>query len=154
MQGTVHQINVNPKGGVPKHRIDSTRIELDHVAGDKQRNLKVHGGPLRAVCLYSLELIHKLNEEGHPIKPGDIGENLTLAGIDWNALPIGSRLKIGDEVQLEITSHTIPCANINFAFCKNSTRVSQELHPGWSRLYAKVLKTGLIRIGDSVRVES
>lgn len=152
MPGIIHQISVNPQGGVPKHAINSTTLELDHVAGDKQNNLKHHGGPLRAVCLYSLELIEALHREGHPIQPGDTGENLTLAGIEWAKLIPGTRLQIGDEVEIEITSYTTPCRKIDFAFTTDITskRIDQDLHPGWSRVCAKVIRTGQVSVGDQV----
>ena len=53
----------------------------DGLEGDRQRDLRFHGGPLRAVSLYSLELIEALQAEGHPIAPGAMGENLTMAGV-------------------------------------------------------------------------
>ena len=79
----VHQISVSD-GGVPKRPVFEARVTAQGVAGDRQRNVKVHGGPDRAVCLYSLELIEALKQEGHPIAPGSSGENFTLAGLDWN----------------------------------------------------------------------
>lgn len=146
-------INVNPQGGVPKQAVASAFVHIDRVEGDKQRNLKYHGGPERAVCLYSLERIQALNNEGHPIRPGDIGENLTIEGLDWNALQPGVGLKIGDGVVLQIASYTVPCKNIAFAFQEgNCLRVSQTQHPGWSRLYARVLETGHVRVGDAVEM--
>jgi len=150
---TVHQINVNPNGGVPKHPIDRTRIELDHVAGDKQRHLEFHGGPMRAVCLYSLERIEALQAEGHPIEPGTTGENLTLAGVDWDQITPGTRLRLGDEVELEITEFTTPCRNIRASFAgEDFKRMSQPAHPGWARVYAKVLQVGNVQRGDIVTV--
>src|SRR5437899_862580 len=77
----VHQINVS-NGGVPKHPVPEARITVDGVAGDCQRSPKIHGGPDRAVCLFSLEVIEALRAEGHSIAPGSSGENLTLAGLD------------------------------------------------------------------------
>ena len=59
--------------------------------GDRHRNRKLHGGPDRALCLFSLERIEALQAEGHPIEPGTLGENLTLA--DWTGRgPPGRRL--------------------------------------------------------------
>ena len=55
----VHQINVSD-GGVPKRPVWEAKISERGWSGDRQRNLKFHGGPDRAVCLYSLELIERL----------------------------------------------------------------------------------------------
>ena len=76
----VHQISVSD-GGVPKLPVAEARITVEGVAGDRQRSTQIHGGPPRAVCLYSLEIIQALNKEGHSVKPGSCGENLTLSGL-------------------------------------------------------------------------
>ncbi|HYV47079.1 MAG TPA: MOSC domain-containing protein [Myxococcaceae bacterium] len=150
MAARVHQINVNPEGGVPKHRVASTRLLREGVEGDKHRDLRFHGGPARAVCLYSLERLNALAEEGHPARPGSIGENLTIEGLEWGAVRPGMRFEVG-EALIEITSETIPCKNIGGSFAGGDfTRVSAKKHPGWSRLYASVLREGLVREGDPV----
>src|SRR5215207_10611160 len=103
--GHVIQINVNPKGGVPKHPVASARVTASGVAGDKQRNRRFHGGPQRAVSLYSHEHIQALQGEGHPITPGSTGENLTIGGLDWTTLQVGDQLQIGDQLRILITSY-------------------------------------------------
>ena len=82
--GRLESINVSG-GGVPKHSVFETLITVHGVAGDAQDDLRYHGGPDRAVVLFSLELIHALQREGHPIVVGSIGENLTLSGLDWDS---------------------------------------------------------------------
>src|SRR2546427_9999620 len=106
----VHQINVS-NGGVPKHPVPEARITVDGVAGDRQRSPKIHGGPDRAVCLFSLEGIEALRAQGHSIAPGSSGENLTLAGLDWARLKPGGRLGIGETVRRGKVSYTRPCQN-------------------------------------------
>jgi len=101
----VYQVNVSD-GGVPKRPVLEAVIAKTGVEGDRQRNLKVHGGPDRAVCLYSQELIERLQDEGHSIEAGSSGENLTLAGLEWEKLKPGDRLQIGPAVQIEITRST------------------------------------------------
>ncbi len=152
MNAKIIQISVNPEGGAPKNRVESAKLGFERVEGDKQRFLKFHGGPSRAVCLYSLELIEKLQREGHPISPGATGENLTISGLDWNEIVPGTRLQIG-EAQIEITSYTAPCKNIAHAFeAGDFMRISQKTHPGESRLYAKILTEAIVREGDAVSV--
>jgi MOSC domain-containing protein YiiM len=148
----VHQINVS-EGGVPKHPVFEARISKEGVEGDRQRNLKVHGGRDRAVCLFSLELIERMQDEGHSIDAGSSGENLTLAGLAWETLEPGTTLKIGPEVQLEVASYCAPC-ELNARWFRDGdiNRISQRRNPGWSRLYARVLKTGVVRPGDVVEV--
>lgn len=149
--GRIVQVNVNPRGGVPKHAIAGTVITTQGVQGDKQRDRRFHGGPQRAVSLYALERIEALRAEGHPIAAGSTGENLTLAGVDWDALKVGDRLRVGDWVELEVTGYASPCSNIAASFADGAfKRMSHKLHPGWSRLYAKVLSEGEVRTGDLV----
>ena len=144
--GTIASINTSD-GGVPKRPRTSAWIAAGGVEGDRQRDLRYHGGPDRAVCLYSLELIQALQAEGHPIAPGTIGENLTLARIDWRRMTPGSRLRVGP-VLLELTRFTTPCRNVAGSFTGGAfARVSQKVHPGWSRLYARVLEEGAVAAG-------
>lgn len=148
----VHQINVS-QGGVPKFPVAEARITVQGVSGDRHRSPKIHGGPERAVCLFSLELIEALQQEGHPIGPGSTGENLTLAGIAWQDLKPGSRVQIGDAVRLEIVRYTAPCEhNARWFLDRNFMRISQKRHPGWSRMYARVLTEGAVRTGDPVTI--
>ena len=148
-EGRVAAINVS-KGGLPKTSRPTAWVDVHGVEGDRQRNLQVHGGPDRALSVYSLDLIHRLQAEGHPIAIGTIGENLTLAGIDWRLMVPGARIEIGD-VLLELTSYTAPCRNITSAFVNGEfVRVSQKVNPGWSRLYARVLEPGTIAVDDRV----
>jgi MOSC domain-containing protein YiiM len=150
--GRVVQISVNPKGGVPKHRIETTQVLAGGVAGDKQRNRRVHGGPERAVCLFSYECIRAMQDEGHPIDCGTTGENVTVSGLDWAQVKAGDRFQIGDVVQLEVTRYTTPCTNIADSFVDGEfMRISHKTHPGWSRVYARVLNEGTISEGDEVR---
>jgi MOSC domain-containing protein YiiM len=147
----VVQINVNPAGGVPKYRVAGADVTIRGVSGDKQRDRRHHGGPTRAVSLYSYEHIQALQAEGHPIAPVSAGENLTIGGLDWPALQVGDRLRIGERVRVEITGYAAPCTNIIESFAGGAiTRISQKIHPGWSRLYARVLAPGMVREGDAV----
>lgn len=150
---SVCQINVSD-GGVPKRAVPGARITLQGVSGDRQRSPKIHGGPDRAVCLFSLEVIEGLRAEGHSVAPGSAGENLTLTGVDWASLEPEDRLRVGESVWLEITSYTVPCEhNARWFRDGNYRRMSQKLYPGWSRLYARVLAEGVVRPGDAVFVE-
>lgn len=149
--GRVVRININPRGGVPKYAVPTAELTAEGVVGDKQRDRRFHGGPSRAVSLYAIERIDALRAEGHPIAPGTTGENLTLAGIDWAAVAVGDRLRIGDWVEVEITGFASPCSHIEESFAEGAfKRISQKLHPGWSRLYARVLAEGAVHEGDAV----
>lgn len=153
MTGRIAQISVSGGGGVPKTRLTAARVGELGLEGDGHRDREHHGGPERAVCLFALEAIRALGAEGHAIAPGALGENVTVEGLDWAAVLPGSRLHLGDSVVLEVTRYTSPCANIAPVFLdRDYSRVSQKRHPGWSRVYARVLMGGEIRQDDPVRL--
>jgi MOSC domain-containing protein YiiM len=146
----VFQINISD-GGVPKRPLRQASITAAGVIGDRQADAEHHGGPDRALCLFSLEHILDLQAEGHPLYPGSIGENITVAGLDWSRIRPGSRMRLGEEVEIEITDYASPCSTIEASFSDGQFgRVAQRRHPGWSRVLARVLNRGQIRIGDDV----
>jgi MOSC domain-containing protein YiiM len=150
--GHIFQINIS-RGGVPKLPVPTARVTGLGIPGDHQNDTRHHGGPERALCLYSLERIQALQAEGHPITAGAVGENLTLAGLDWESIQPGVRLRLGSQVQVEVTSYTVPCKTIKGVFLENDmNRISQTLHPGWSRVYVRVLEEGEIHPGDPIWV--
>jgi MOSC domain-containing protein YiiM len=147
----VHSINVS-NGGVPKHARPACEVRYGGIVGDRQRDRRYHGGPERAVSLYSVELIAALQAEGHAVQPGALGENLTLAGVDWQEMVPGAVLEAGSAL-LELTSYAAPCSNLRRYFIAGEfKRVAQNRHPGWSRLYARVLREGAISVGDRLRL--
>jgi MOSC domain-containing protein YiiM len=127
-------------------------VGVEGLAGDYHNDID-HGGPERAVCLFTLEVVERLAADGNPIYPGAVGENVTLRGIPLELLIPGAALDIGSETRLEITSFTIPCKGIAHAFSTGDfTRISPKLHPGESRVYACVTRAGEIHSGDPVTV--
>jgi MOSC domain-containing protein YiiM len=146
------QISISP-GGVPKLPVPAARVTELGLEGDQHRDMEHHGGPERALCLFALEQINALQAEGHNVSPGAIGENLTIEGLDWERMTPGARLELGVSVLIEVTRYTSPCFNIKKNFADGDiSRVSQKHHPGSSRVYACVLRTGSIRQGDTVRL--
>jgi len=150
-QGRVYQINIS-RGGVPKLAIAEAYVNTLGIEGDYHTDQANHGGPDRALCLYTLEQIQKLQQEGHPIAPGSTGENITLQGIPQSELQPGALLSLGD-IEIELTGFAAPCQNIAESFNDGDfTRISAKLHPGESRIYARVLCTGRIATGDVARI--
>ena len=149
--GTVVSINTS-NGGVPKRPVNEAQVTVNGVAGDRQRDLRYHGGPDRAVCLYSVEVIRALRAEGHPIDIGSAGENLTVSGVEWAAMVPGRRVRVGP-VLLELTKYAHPCSNLVPYFRDGAfSRISQKVHPASGRLYARVLEEGVVRAGDAVEI--
>jgi MOSC domain-containing protein YiiM len=150
MNGRIFQLS-RSGGGVPKLAVREAMLTPDGLEGDWQRNRRHHGGPERALCLYALERILELQGEGHPIFPGSVGENVTTVGLDWARLEPGARLALGDEVVVEISSYTNPCKIIAASFVEGGfKRISQKVHPGDSRLYARVLRPGRLSVGQLI----
>jgi MOSC domain-containing protein YiiM len=140
-------------GGVPKRALASAQVTAAGLAGDRQRNLKHHGGPDRALCLLAQEIVDDLAAQGHPIRAGSTGENITIAGLPWVELVPGTRVRLGRDVVLEITSYTKPCFKIAGSFAGGEHGLlDQQRNPGRSRLYARVVAPGDLVVGDAVEV--
>jgi MOSC domain-containing protein YiiM len=147
MRGTLVQLNVSP-GGMPKLPIPSALVTKTGVAGDRQRNLKYHGGPDRAVCLFSTELYDWLRDDEQIDLPwGSIGENFTTRGIDLRQLN-GDRLRVGAAgCIIQLTKVREPCRNLN----RWDPRLL-ELIEGRSGWVAKVLSEGPVSPGDEIEI--
>jgi len=150
--GVVHQINVSP-GGVPKLPVSEAHVGPLGLSGDDQSKKEIHGGPERAVCLFAMERIEAMAAEVTPIGAGSSGENVTTAGLDWDKVLPGVRLRVGPEVILEITRYAAPCkTNARWFKGGDFNRMNQKIFPGWSRVYAKVVATGWVKRGDVVEL--
>jgi MOSC domain-containing protein YiiM len=150
--GALQSINASG-GGVPKAAVPTAEVARHGLVLDRQANRRHHGRPWQALSLWSLDVIHRLNAEGHPVRPGSCGENLTVSGLDWAELRPGMRLGIGSVVA-ELSSYAIPCAKIRESFAGHDfSRIHHEKHPGESRMYAWVVRGGTVRPGDPVVVE-
>ena len=151
--GRIEQLNVSA-GGVPKRAVTEAVVNEYGLTRDRQRDRRHHGGLERAVCLWSAEVIDSLRADGHPISPGAAGENVTVRGLDWKRLVPGSRLHLGDQVVIEVTSYAAPCRIIAHCFRDGDfNRANQATHPGRSRVYARVVRQGTMYPGDEVLVE-
>ena len=148
MTGRIFQLS-RSGGGVPKHSVPQAEVGELGIVGDNQTHKKIHGGPERALCLFSLEVMQKLQAEGHPIYPGSTGENVTIAGIDWAALRSGSRLQLGDVI-VELTRTADPCKQIAASFIDR--KFSRLDEAGEMRWYCRVVQGGMLRVAMPVRV--
>jgi MOSC domain-containing protein YiiM/GNAT superfamily N-acetyltransferase len=148
----VLSVNVSA-GGVPKLPVEHAQVGRFGLEGDKHREDTVHGGPYRAVCLFAMEVIERLQAEGHPVEPGSVGENLTTTGVEWSTLPPGTRARIGDELLIELTGDAGPCSTQRPNFLGGRiARISIVTYPSDSRMYARVLNEGEVRRGDPIEL--
>ena len=149
----LYQINCS-LGGLPKLPVPEAWVSVEGMDGDRHRNRLLHGGPERALCLFSFEILEALRQEGHMVYAGACGENLTVAGLDWSHMKPGEQLYLGEDLHIELTSYCDPCRhNARWFIGEDYNRISHQHHPGWSRLYARVLSEGRVRQGDQVWVE-
>ncbi len=150
--GRVAQVN-SSGGGVPKTAVPQALVGRRGLSGDRQDAREHHGSPYQALCLWSVEVVAALRSEGHPVGLGNTGENISLEGLDWAQMRPGMRLAIG-EVLAETTSYSTPCRkNAQFFAGGDFRRMAHSRHPGWSRLYARVLLPGTVLTGAPVVVE-
>lgn len=149
MSGRIFQL-ARSSGGVPKLGIHEARVHVEGLEGDGHTHRKIHGGPDRALCLYSLELIEKLQAEGHPIFPGSAGENVTIAGLEWSTLSAGTRLLLGPDVVAELTREADPCKTIAGSFAGRDFKRLEAT--GEMRWYCRIRAPGLLRVGQAVDV--
>ena len=144
MAGVLVQVNVS-NGGMPKLPVPQAMVTVHGVEGDRQKNLQVHGGPNRAICVYSEELYEWLRESCNVnVTNGQIGENFTTRGPELGALKPGDRLRVG-ACLIEITKVRAPCHQL-----KTWDEDLPELIVGRSGWVAKVVEEGLVRSGDPI----
>src|SRR3954447_3599086 len=85
------------------------RLEIGGVDGDTICDTKYHGGPEQAVYAYAVEDLDFWTAElERSVEPGNVGENLTLAGIDCSHAVVGERWQVGEAV-LRVTGPRTPC---------------------------------------------
>ena len=146
MSAILAQLNVSP-GGIPKTAVLFAHVSRDGITGDWQRNRKYHGGPDRAVCLYSEELYADLRAEGVDLVNGAVGENFTTRGVNLQHLAKGDRLRVGTECVIELTDIRVPCRTLQ-KWDADLPRLIQG-RSGW---VAKVISEGTVRPGDAIEV--
>src|SRR5215211_3511903 len=146
MSGILTQLNVS-SGGIPKKPLLFAHVSCDGVAGDWQKNRKYHGGPDRAVCLFSEELYAELREEGVDLVNGAVGENFTTRGVNLQHLAKGDRLRVGADCVIELTNIRVPCRTL-IKWDPNLPNLIQR-RSGW---VAKVISEGTVRPGDLIEV--
>jgi MOSC domain-containing protein YiiM len=163
MTGVLHQIN-RSNGGLPKRAIPHP-VMLNHggIEGDRQGNLRIHGGPDKAVLMIAAELIDSLAARGFPVYYGALGENLTVTGLDPRQWRAGQHYRIGADAVIEFTKLRAPCTNldaygplIKAEIYDPRCKAGDIASPHWahSGFYARVIHAGLLFPGAPVILES
>ncbi|MFD1020783.1 MOSC domain-containing protein [Thalassobacillus hwangdonensis] len=125
-----------------------------HFDGDEQADKKHHGGPDRAVCLYPADHYPYWGEKyGKEFTFPSFGENLSVAGIDEDALCIGDVFQLG-EARLQVTEPRQPCYKIARTH-ELDDFPAQVMKTGFTGCYLRVLEPGQVKPGDDLkRIES
>ena len=140
--GKVLAICVSKEKGVQKKSVEEAML-IDNfgIAGD------AHGGDWhRQVSLLSHDKIEAFRKRGAQVENGDFGENLVVQGIDFSALPVGTKLACNDVV-LEMTQIGKECHH----HCQIYHAMGDCIMPR-EGVFAKVLRGGRIEIGDTLRI--
>ena len=134
------------RGGIPKAQVESCAVGAEGLEGDGHRKLH-HGGRDRAVCLLAEEVYEALREDDVDCTtPGTFGENVLTRGLDDSTLRAGDRLRLGDELVLEIHDVRAPCATL-----KTVDRRFPELMVGRSGWLCRVVEPGILRRGATIQ---
>jgi MOSC domain-containing protein YiiM len=144
MKGRVVSINISAKKSVRKKPIKEAEIKTDFgIEGDAHASSQWH----RQVSLLALESIQKMQALGLKVKPGDFAENITTEGIDLLKLPIGTKMTIGKDIEVEVSQIGKEC----HTRCSIYYQAGDCIMPK-EGIFVKVLKGGKIKEGDPIIV--
>jgi cyclic pyranopterin phosphate synthase len=142
-KGRIKAISVSEKRGTQKTNVPEAELKTDFgIVGD------AHAASWhRQISLLANESIKKMIAKGAKVSPGNFAENITTEGIDLLSLSIGSKLKAGGNVELEISQFGKEC----HSRCAIFEQVGDCVMPR-EGVFAKVTKGGLVKVGDVIEV--
>jgi MOSC domain-containing protein YiiM len=128
-------------------RVALRRLNLD---GDRQADLSVHGGAVKAVYAYPLEHYDFWREQlGEELPFGSFGENLTVDGLPLEeAVAVGDRFRIGT-AELVVTQPRLPCYKLGLRFGR-ADMVKRFLASRRTGYYLAVEAEGEVGVGDGI----
>ncbi|MEW6009539.1 MAG: MOSC domain-containing protein [Candidatus Omnitrophota bacterium] len=140
-QGKIIAISISKTKGTKKNNIKSAVLKEDFgIMGDAHSGTKD-----RQVSLLAEESIEKMRRLSLKVSAGDFAENITTSGIDLLKLKIGDKLKVGEDVLLEISQIGKVCHSpCNIYYQAGDCIMPKE------GIFAKVLKGGIIKPGDNI----
>ena len=136
-------IAISKKKGTRKTPVQEAFISKDHgLEGD------AHAGKWhRQVSFLSSESIDQARRQGLDVNFGDFAENIATTGIDWKTLPLGTRVKLGDAVLVEVTQIGKECHNKCAIYYKAGDCIMPR-----EGVFARVLTGGVIHTGDAIEI--
>jgi MOSC domain-containing protein YiiM len=136
-------IAISKKKGTRKTVTDEAVLVVNHGLQDDGHAGDWH----RQVSFLSSESIAAAKARGLDVGFGDFAENIATAGIDWRTVPIGTRLRLGDEALVEVTQIGKECHNKCAIYYKAGDCIMPK-----EGIFAKVLKGGIIHTDDPIRI--
>ena len=132
---------VSKKKGTTKTCLNEITLIPNHgVEGD------AHAGTWhRQVSFLSAESIENAASQGLDVGFGDFAENIATTGIDWTAIPVGTRFQLGDSAVVEITQIGKECHNRCAIYYKAGDCIMPK-----EGVFAKVIQGGTLRCGDAI----
>jgi Uncharacterized protein conserved in bacteria len=130
------------------------RVGRVNLAGDRQSDLTVHGGPDKAVYVYPAEHYEYWREElpGVALPWGSFGENLTTEGLFEGSVHIGDELTIGS-ASFVLTQPRLPCFKLAIRFGRLDM-VKRFLRSGRTGFYLSVSKEGDVAADDAIALRA
>lgn len=140
-RGQIRAISVSKEKGMQKVNVPMAELQADFgIIGD------AHAGNWdRQISLLGIESISRMVPKEVKVLPGDFAENITTEGIDLGALKVGSKLRLGVNVEIEITQFGKQC----HGRCKIFERIGDCIMPR-EGVFAKVTGAGSIKVGDLI----
>ena len=128
-------------------RVQIRALNLD---GDRQADLRVHGGPDKAVYVYSSEFYELWSRERPELDfgPGTFGENLTTEGLLDGDVSVGDRFRVGT-AELVVTQPRLPCFKLGIKMGRDEF-VLEFLERGLYGFYLTVVREGQVEAGDPI----
>jgi MOSC domain-containing protein YiiM len=126
------------------------RIRTLNLDGDRQADLRVHGGPDKAVYAYPFEFYELWSRERPDLDldPGTFGENLTTEGLRDGDVAVGDRFRVGT-AELVVTQPRLPCFKLGITMGRDGF-VTEFLERGLYGFYLAVLREGEVEAGDPI----
>ena len=138
-------IAVSRKKGTRKRLVESAEVLADHGLKDD-----AHAGDWhRQVSFLAAESIEQAQQQGLDVAFGDFAENVATRGVDWPALAVGTRVRLGSAVLVEITQIGKTCHHK----CAIYYQAGDCIMPRQG-VFARVLTGGHIHVNDTVEVLS
>jgi MOSC domain-containing protein YiiM len=135
--------------GIYKEPVEGRiRLRTLNLDGDRQADLTVHGGPMKAVYLYPAEHYEFWRAELPEMQLpwGMFGENFTTLGLDESGVYIGDRFRAGT-AELMVTQPRMPCYKLGIKFGRSDI-LKRLLASGRTGFYFSVIKEGEVGRGD------